>query len=512
MHTVILVPALLALSLSVAAKAAPVKTPATSKTQIDARGVAALDRSIEYYQKQRSFSVVATETQTLAKNPPKIAHYSLSLQAPYRASLKITRNSFGGAMQIPVATYLMDANNYYASYVEKPATTEKVAATKAARIQALEQMFANAPGVDFSVVALASGENGARDSQTKSVRYAQIHDNGRALINVVLTGQGPKNTPPIVAEFGLSPRTYAVEKIVLRSQTKAGNFVIVTRFADLRSNWKGSQAATDAAVYNWKKFAPNIKLESDRPKVAASVDARARAIFERATTLYGDLDGLHLEWTTTEFDPQFNDRAPHKAALDYDRAGRLRLEDPQSLDALMVIDGKTRSTVDTSDYDDEGNSKVTYQIEKLDADIVEGEVEFELSGQISPVIAIVRRFLDSNNPYAEAPTETITGKALLAYRAAILPAQPFDGQPCDLVRVTTRFDDDGTTVPGLTTKQETYWFARKDGRLMRVQVHSVEGNQQPRTSDSQIIEQTFDPKFAPDTFKFVPPKGAVLRK
>ena len=80
------------------------------------------------------------------------------------------------------------------------------------------------------------------------------------------------------------------------------------------------------------------------------------------------------------------------------------------------------------------------------------------------------------------------------------------------MRISTRFVNPYTTASGETVKQETFWFARSDGRLVRLQTREVEGKEAARTTDEQVTKQTFNPTFSPDTFKFAPPPGAVLSK
>ena len=496
----IIVPALLALSFPIATLAAPAKAPLAAKSQIDARGVAALDKAVAYYKKQKSFSVSATETVMAGKTPYRRARIEASLQMPYRATLKITEIDANGKAVQPLTSRLLGAKNYVVSQLELPAQTTAISNSIAAREEATAQMFGVDPSIALAIVVMANGENPASDAYIKSVRYGEIREGRRILKNVRVARKGPNDATPIVAEFRLSPQTYAVEKVVLRGQGAGGDFTVVTQFGPLQPNWRGSQSATDAAVYSWKKFEPRIAIEAARPKAVVQIDPKARALFARAVELYSALDGLRVAYNVTEKgEYSWNDGEKTEASFSFDRAGRVRIAGADVFETLKVIDGKYQWTLDESRANEA--DEVRYTRETLD----EGSAASDSLTALELSFGVAGAFyslLDQTNPLsAEEVAAQTEGLELREFRASLLSPQPFGGQPCERVRITTR---------GRTTEQKTYWFARADGRLMRYQEREVQGKSEITANDFQITAQEFNPQFAPDSFKFTPPKGAKL--
>lgn len=344
------------------------------------------------------------------------------------------------------------------------------------------------------------GHNPATASHIKSVRYGEIRENGKVLKNVAVVRKTPEDDAEITMEFRLSPQTYAIEKTVIHTKFGGGIAKIVTEIGRPVSNWKGSQSATDAAVYNWKTLAPQIALAPPKPVTKISVDAQARAVFARAAKSYGAAKGLSASWKGRD---GYGDAA--SGALDFDRAGRLRLAKAGALEPLIVLDGKTRWSLNQpEDVDEKGRR--TYS--RIEADADEIYLEIQIADEPTGTLG---ELLSGGSPFdAEEVAMHVEILQLQELRATLLAPQSLDGQLCDLVRISEISASDNKRNP-LHVEQKTYWFARSDGRLMRLQHKIMVGSKEKSSADWRISAQTFDPKFAPDTFKFTPPKGAVLQ-
>lgn len=241
-----------------------------------------------------------------------------------------------------------------------------------------------------------------------------------------------------------------------------------------------------------------------KPTVAkVDVSPKARAVFARAVELYRKVNGLSVIWNSNE------DGERRRDSLDFNRVGKLRLANNRAFESLIVIDGKIKWGLD----DSKSNEKkaVYYNRQIVDAGDLETDPIFVLQsslGLASPIGDFLDKtsFLDPNRIERE-----LAVSKLLQLRAALLRAQPFNGQPCDLVRVTQVYIEPYDPRHFLVTEQDTYWFARDNGRLMRLQERRLERGREAHAADFQITEQKFNPQFAPNTFKFTPPKGAVLK-
>ena len=80
------------------------------------------------------------------------------------------------------------------------------------------------------------------------------------------------------------------------------------------------------------------------------------------------------------------------------------------------------------------------------------------------------------------------------------------------MRITTRDNNAEFKELGEEIDQNTYWFAQKDGRLLRVQRRLSFGSTAPAIDDLQVIKQDFAPQFSAQTWKFVPPAYAATAK
>ena len=245
--------------------------------------------------------------------------------------------------------------------------------------------------------------------------------------------------------------------------------------------------------------APTQKPLAKAPVV--NVAPKARAIFARAVGLYGKTKGLKARWKSRDENGKVL-----IGSLDFDRAGRLRLAGAELIQPLVVLNGKTRWSLDDIRDDDEKSIRV-YARAEAEPD----EIYFEM--QTAPGIAGALGTLLGEINLLEADVLRTESQSLglSEFRAVLLPPQVFNRQACEIVRIThvqamnPEVEDEIQKVT-----QQTYWFSREDGALRRFQNQLVASGTTSNPSDWQITQQTFNPKFAPNTFKFTPPKGAVL--
>ena len=273
----------------------------------------------------------------------------------------------------------------------------------------------------------------------------------------------------------------------------------------------GSQGRADDSIIRFMKIVlfaclvfavPVVALGAPAQKPSAkapvvSIDPKARAIFARAVKLYSAAKTLSVRWKSRNESGETSN-----AALDFNRAGRLRLVNVDPFEPLIVMDGKTRWSLGSPDDLDE-NGRATYR--RIEADDVDMEM------QLAPGLAgVLGNLLNEVGPLDTGlESDAAESLELQELRALVLPAQPFSGQACDLVRVSHVYaplTKNGPTSVG----QQTFWFARTNGALVRFQERSVMARKDMNVADAQVTAQTFNPKFAPNAFKFTPPKGAVL--
>ena len=263
--------------------------------------------------------------------------------------------------------------------------------------------------------------------------------------------------------------------------------------------------------------APAQPVKANKVPAKVEIDAKARAIFARAVVLYKPLKTVRLEWKTDAVyryvmgGTAFKSPSSYVSTLDYSREGGLKVQRPNEFTFLDLVNGKMKWTVDNHHSDDAGKSRLTYHEENIDSGGIYNELQMELWTSAPPLSEELGNLLAGTNSL-DAPhvNVIVVAEKLLQLRVSLLPPLAMNGQVCDLVRFTKRYKDIGAKAA--TILQETFWFERASGRLVRAQTHSVTGPNDSKTSDQQVTAQTFNPKFAPDTFKFTPPKGAVLQK
>ena len=489
--------------------------------KIDRSAYALLDRATKRYTRFKSFSVTVDTTGYTTGYTPLgglRARAQLSYQSLQRASIVISLLDKQGRAGRVLLRQLLGPHSFYSSSFDAPVEVKpvKTGAERAAFLRQLKEAqvalalgvmgFADPPEHDPKTgkrrVTLASL---IREGKLRSITRRKV--GATMQVRVVPLSSTPQK-PPLMLIYGFNNRTLFLESLRVEIEApdkKTRNTYVATYSAPI-SNWKGSQSATDQQVYNWKVVAPRVEAQQTL-KPVITVEPAARAIFERASDLYSNLKTWRLKWRETHSDHAFDSDAPGSKTILFDRAGRVRIEDPQGLESLVVIDGKARYAVDTSSVKLGG--RATYTRESIEkSDETHALAEIVDAGQ-----GMLENLLEGDNPLEDhmVQLQASVGK-LRSLSAKVLPPQPFGGGACDIVRITTRYLDAATARTGETTEQRTFWFARSDGRLMRWQTKSVEGNSSPTTTDAQVQTQDFDPVLSAQEFVFTQPTGAVLSK
>ena len=469
----------------------------------DERALAALDKSVEYYGKNPSFSLVGRETTFVNGEVRRRTIFEFALQNTQRARLKISALDENGGVRT-VAQRLLDADNYTVQLEEQPAQIQPVR-TPREREAALLELIQSVPALGLSAGAMAMQTNPAR---TDAISNATFSTGANNTFIIDTSGQVGRESTVLNNQYTLDANSGEVRQ--LRATARLGNteIVILTEFETPRSNWKGSQEATDDTVYNWNLVAaPDAETQDVGNPVF--VDPAARATFERAAKLYRGLDGLHLGWKKIESGETGDETVT--AALDYERDGRLRLQYPGLLSSLVVVDGTHKWTLQ-SELMNPGGPLRYKQVELADDDKAISATVSLMSSLYLP--RALSGFLGLGGLHALNPafvSATSRMEGFVSFEAKPLESQEWNGEPCDLVQILEE-NRTGDEPQKRDLTQSVYWFARSDGRLVRLQEGFRSGDDAGSTTDSQITEQIFNPKFAPDTFKFVPPKGAVLSK
>ena len=253
--------------------------------------------------------------------------------------------------------------------------------------------------------------------------------------------------------------------------------------------------------------------------VKVDVAPKARTIFARAAKLYDvtrpnhRLKTLRVAWKYFAFIPYYQERTFLKSSFEFDARGLLRVQSSDSSTPLTVIDGKNQWFV--AKRDEEKFPTVYRRTSPSRVGVLAGV--FKVLGAVDNDVAWeMTKLLQGSSDLSQKKVAQRVGHDISQFKAAVLAPQVFNGELCDLVRVTIRHRDNFGSDADKEYSYITYWFARSNGALVRLQslLTSGEGKekQEQQRTDAQITKQEFNPKFAPNTFKFTPPKGAVLRK
>ena len=271
---------------------------------------------------------------------------------------------------------------------------------------------------------------------------------------------------------------------------------------------------------------------------AFSIDPKAHQIWLRAARLYGGLKTLQIAWKKRDSDPSVSAPSGHgplvsNSTVSIDYQGflkKLRFEMQQDgVQAQVIIDGETLALANSTGFEDMPSQislitevvpdaikrkKMKVFIKKIDPiDGGAGAAIFStLNDSSSDTVTTLFRWLFGDDGLSEkGVSQRIKQGYYSSLRAITLPAQIFQGELCDLVRVTT-LDNDLMPEKGAYLVQKTYWFAQKDGRLLRIQEHTKLGSSPASTSDLQVTMQDLAPQFSDQSWKFVPPKYAASTK
>lgn len=494
--------------------AAAVAQPAAAPEQlIDPRAAAALDEVTARYRRERSFSIVGIN-EKLGGTATTYSRTETTVQYPLRARLKVNRIDQKGRIDVPLTRRLIGSKSYetwdLVSREYKPNYSQfRPLDSEKDRTTAWSDISQPNPELGYSLFSFVAGANPAKsNSVVKASRYVEKHG-GQEFERIFVLRRQRGDADTDLLEFLIASATHDLREFVLRQHVGDKDFVTTTRFSPLVPNWKEPQEALDTEVYSWKTIAiPGVDEPAPRPAPVVHIDPKATELFARTAGLYSGLTALQMAWREEVSDPKISDKHTAMVKIAWEQRGRLRLEDSDGMDQLVVIGPKTKSRVDSSGviY----GEKAKYKIEKFgpeQAELTASEA-LEWGGAHITVLA---KWMDGTNILDAAEVKTtVDAEELFEMRATVLAPQPFEGLPCDIVQITKRYDDKYTLAKGETVKTEKYWFAQADGRLVRVQTDSVEGKEKPYAADMKVTAQDLKPVFPESMFTFTPPKGAVL--
>ena len=478
-----------------------VEVQAAPKLKIDARGVALLDREIARVKAFKSFSVKGRETVHRA-GQVRNSTFRASLQFPYRAWLQVEADrpideGDGGRRRV-----LMGQKQLFTSVNGAPATTQNIDSL-GKRARAFVSVFRGAPSLIFSWMTLSARVNLANHPQTVSVRVAALREGKSVLRNVVVQLKNQKSAAPLERyEFGFDARG-RLRRSLARLVADGKPTTLVGHYEPVKSNWKGTQARTDALVYNWNVVAPDAKF---RPVVAPkrTIEARAQAILARAQKLYSGTRGLRLQWN---YRHQLA-KSTEKRELRYRRDGCFFLQGEFGSFHVAAIDGKTALIYDKSlnEYTQKKLRQSGLKNENqeelfLDTGEEEADLRLQFASYDDEGLSVVR----GRDALEDIESQVRVTNVLQLLQTTLLAAKPFGGETCDRVRVTVVTLDKSNETQ---TEQRTLWFARSNGRLMRWQLRTTEEGQESAQVDAQVTKQEFNPTFGAKDFSFSIPKGA----
>lgn len=235
-----------------------------------------------------------------------------------------------------------------------------------------------------------------------------------------------------------------------------------------------------------------------------SVEPRAREIFANAGKRYSTLKTLQMSWkdyATEQFEDGGNITGYARGVMAFDRSGLLKWQskDPSSRYSLVVVDGKNTSLL----VSEKVNLKPhpVYERKAITAS-QKGEEAFARLSERGEWFPVVSYWLQGKSLLTRRNLKKATQKYKIAsYSAKMLPTAKFNNQACELVRINATYTDKKLL-------QETYWFQKNNGQLVRIQ------RKKPNTKLNDIRFETLqlNPKLPATTFRFVPPKNAMLVK
>ncbi len=227
---------------------------APDKVQV-AKADAIFVKSIAHYQAFKSFEFRAQESIKFPSGKVIVSRYygGMSGKKVERAFLLWQEREDYGQYDSVSSAQILSAN----SFTQKGAAIDGrkwgnfTVTDVAGRGAKAKQIVSSQLTLFLSIWSLGVGYNPVKAPTIKRVAVAREG----ILDTVMLERSGDKNTQ-LSLKFGFDSRTAELRKFSL-TETQGGQ---ITRadlvFSGVKSNWRGSQVATDKAVYNWKYFAP----------------------------------------------------------------------------------------------------------------------------------------------------------------------------------------------------------------------------------------------------------------
>ncbi len=228
---------------------------APDKVQVD-KANALFAKSIAHYKTFKSFEFRAQEKIEFPSKNVVVSRYYGSMQkgkTVERAFLLWQERESYNKYDSVSSAQILGAN----SFTQKGAAIDgnkwgTFAVTNVAGREAKAKHLVSSQLTLFlSIWSLGIGYNPVKAPTIKHITVARKNN----LDTVILERPGDKQTQ-LKLNFSFDARTSELRKFSL-TETQG---VQVTRatleFSGVKSNWRGSQSATDKAVYNWKYFAP----------------------------------------------------------------------------------------------------------------------------------------------------------------------------------------------------------------------------------------------------------------
>ncbi|BCM89139.1 hypothetical protein IAD21_00983 [Abditibacteriota bacterium] len=232
-----------------------------------------------------------------------------------------------------------------------------------------------------------------------------------------------------------------------------------------------------------------------------AVEPGARQIFAKAAKRYGHVNSLQLRWkdtATEQFEKGGDIMGYAHGSLAFDRRGLLNWQSTaqSSRYSLVVVDSKNTSLLLSEKVNLRPHPAYERQPTKG------RQTALDQLGKRGDWFPTLSQWLQGISPLTRSAVIKLTQNSKITrYSAKTLPTAKFSNQPCDLVRVNVTYHDKKSL-------QETYWFQKAGGQLVRIQRKaSTPGS---AGNDIRIEAQQLNPKLAATTFRFVPPKKATL--
>ncbi|RYG71212.1 outer membrane lipoprotein carrier protein LolA [bacterium] len=240
-------------------------------------------------------------------------------------------------------------------------------------------------------------------------------------------------------------------------------------------------------AFNWATFAPD-------PIAKFSISPQSRAAFARAAKLYGGLRSFAMDFkaqTDTTGEGETN-RLRETGLLAFSRRGLLRYE-LSTDDKVVVSDGRNSWFYSDGTYERAAMTERDRGKEVLDLLSEATDGGNELGGTTAYFTDFLR---------GEPSLATLSGFKFVT--ATFHPNRPQGDTLCDLVLIKSLMEDED----GKTRIESRLWFARDDGRALRIAVDFKYEDGSTQRGTVSFNNQKLNPFLPPSTWKFVPPEGA----